>query len=113
MRCLQVLLISPKNSPAAIEHLLRTSKATILLVDSSGSRVFDKSIPGMSILSFVGLETSTDGFAPALIPLTREEVQLEMDLPAFYLHTSGSTGEFFNVDGYKCSIRIVEIQLKY
>ena len=90
-----MLLISPKNSAAAIEHLLTVARATLLIVESSGlilGLALKKSISGISTLSFAGLDVH-DSY-PASVPLSPEQVALELDLPAFYLHTSGSTGAF-------------------
>lgn len=57
--------------------------------------MFDETVPGLCVLPCTGLETSADGPASPVAPSTPDQVQLEIDLPAFYLHTSGSTGEFF------------------
>ncbi|KAF8496036.1 hypothetical protein JB92DRAFT_2991783 [Gautieria morchelliformis] len=91
-----VLLISPKNSPAAIEHLLATSASSLLLVDGPNvalSHKMERSIPGLRATHAATIDTlEGDAFSSPLSPLTPEQLRAEMDAPAILLHTSGSTG---------------------
>ena len=69
------------------------SKATYFLVDkdfSSYSQSLDLTIPIVLFKDINNLGPSLP--SPALETITQQQREKEMDLPAFYLHTSGSTG---------------------
>ncbi|KAF8501962.1 hypothetical protein BU17DRAFT_58804 [Hysterangium stoloniferum] len=90
-----VLLISPKNSLNAIEHILGVSNASFLLIDDLGHTFKEKmNLPKISTLTFSHPEIyrSPDVPTPALPQLSQKELEKEFDLPVFLLHTSGSTG---------------------
>ncbi|KAF8461661.1 hypothetical protein JB92DRAFT_3137078 [Gautieria morchelliformis] len=87
-----VLLISPKNSPAAIEHLLVTSASSLLLVEAPFRRKLERDVSGLTVINPATLDTlGGHACSSPLTPLTSEQLSAEMDSPAFLLHTSGST----------------------
>jgi len=54
----------------------------------------EQAIPGLTAQTLAAVGTLPTGFYSS--PLTsnpQEKLKKEMDLPAFYLHTSGSTGK--------------------
>ncbi|KIJ54518.1 hypothetical protein M422DRAFT_63832 [Sphaerobolus stellatus SS14] len=90
------LPISPKNSPDAIEHLLKTSQASVFLVDQLGASwsttiVLPATVNSTGFCQADVYESCVDP-APSIELLTANETAKEYDLPAFYMHTSGSTG---------------------
>jgi acyl-CoA synthetase (AMP-forming)/AMP-acid ligase II len=96
LTCSQVLLISPKNSPAAIEHLLATSTSSLLLIEPSNlafGREMEQALPGLTALTVATLDAPAEPAPSPLTSPTPEQLKKEMELPAFYLHTSGSTGQ--------------------
>ncbi|KAF8512516.1 hypothetical protein JB92DRAFT_3096781 [Gautieria morchelliformis] len=90
------LLISPRNSPAAIEHLLVTSASLLLLVDAPNMPIGSEMERNISILTATRTATldtlASDAFASPLSPFSPAQLRAEMDSPALLLHTSGSTG---------------------
>ncbi|KAA1470119.1 acetyl-CoA synthetase-like protein [Dentipellis sp. KUC8613] len=90
-----VVLLSTRNSKAAFEHLIRVSKAEILVVDDSHMHIADDLKAEFPELRIVKV---TDQYADGMVPYSRptpsaEQIQADMDLPAVYLHSSGSTGQ--------------------
>jgi acyl-coenzyme A synthetase/AMP-(fatty) acid ligase len=86
-------LISTKNSREGTQHLLSVSNSTHLIADSnfhSYAQSLELAIPIVPFLEipeFTGECESVD-----YQKITEAEREIERKLPAFYLHTSGSTG---------------------
>jgi hypothetical protein len=58
------------------------------------ARKMEQAIPGLTAQTLATLDAPVNGPASSpLTSLTPEELKKELDLPALYLHTSGSTGE--------------------
>ena len=89
------MLISPKNSPAAVEHLVK-SVSTFFLVEATNmdlGRTMERNIPGLALTLVATLDTlGGDEHPSPLSHSTSAQLRAEMDLPAIILHTSGSTG---------------------
>lgn len=86
-------MISIKNSRDAVRHLLSVSNATHLIVDNdfaSYAESLELDIPTVVFedVSQLKAEDTTIYFGA----ISEEQRDAERNLPAFYLHTSGSTG---------------------
>lgn len=86
------MLISTKNSPSAIDHLIKTSRSEFLLIDSESRPLIQGCALNVPILQFLDLSSLPSRGLPAPKNLSEEALQKEILLPAFYIHTSGSTG---------------------
>lgn len=105
----QVLLISTRNSPSAIESLMQSIKGRVLLIGdgvSMGPQQLGEQ--PYSIIRLSALEalpnkgTSADGFDDLGVDYGRQSSDLsdELDKYCIYLHTSGTTGI---ISEYHCS----------
>ncbi|TFK61169.1 acetyl-CoA synthetase-like protein [Pluteus cervinus] len=85
-----VLLLSPRNSVSALDSLLSSVDASVLLVDQSTAEVgqdLSRRIPSLSIYN-----TATAGRGPANSQQTENYYTPKLDDILIYTHTSGSTG---------------------
>ena len=86
-------MISIKNSRDAIQHLLSVSDSTHLIVDEefkSYAESLELPIPSVTFEDIAKVEDGSEIFD--LGNITQERRAMERELPAFYFHTSGSTG---------------------
>lgn len=86
-------MISNKNSREAIIHMLNVSTSTHLFTDASSNALADSLELDVPVILFGG-SSQLGNESPVFLPeeATEAERKAEMNLPAFYLHTSGSTG---------------------
>ncbi|KZS90163.1 acetyl-CoA synthetase-like protein [Sistotremastrum niveocremeum HHB9708] len=87
-----VLMISQKNSPAAIDHLIEASKSECILIDQGSRFQIQSCLSTIPILEFRDVSSLQRYGLPASRVLSPEELALELETPAIYAHTSGSTG---------------------
>ncbi|KZS89139.1 acetyl-CoA synthetase-like protein [Sistotremastrum niveocremeum HHB9708] len=86
------MLISSKNSPAAIDHLLATSQSEYLLIDQDSRPLIQGCAFNIPILNFFDLASLPPHGLPSPKTISAEVLQKDILQPAFYIHTSGSTG---------------------
>ncbi|KAL1915820.1 uncharacterized protein VTP21DRAFT_6208 [Calcarisporiella thermophila] len=90
-----LLLLSPKNSSAAIAHLYKESGASAMIVDgellNTNLQVIDGPIYSLEKVKLEELAQSTPENKAETAPLENDE-GAGWDEPAFILHSSGSTG---------------------
>ncbi|KAI0321919.1 hypothetical protein OF83DRAFT_1080638 [Amylostereum chailletii] len=102
------LLISVRNSPDAIRHLMRTTGSDVVLVDKALSHLHSDLLvhdPNSGFTPLVitrepmssdstrdGLERATEFLQESEASYSREDLRNEAQGPCIYLHTSGSTG---------------------
>lgn len=87
------MMISSKNSKEAVLQMLKDSSASLLLIDARSKFFADSLDLSISVFSFIEsyqLSKTLPGYVPD--EPTPSERESEMKNPAFYLHTSGSTG---------------------
>ncbi|RPD56264.1 acetyl-CoA synthetase-like protein [Lentinus tigrinus ALCF2SS1-7] len=104
----QVLLISIRNSPDAIHHLMHSTGCSAVLVDSTISHLHVDILrkdpvtgvaPTVVLRPPVSSDVTRDGIERALSFLEQSaclppaDLRKEAEGGAFFLHTSGSTGE--------------------
>ncbi|KIK43137.1 putative alpha-aminoadipate reductase [Suillus luteus UH-Slu-Lm8-n1] len=87
-------LISDKNSPEGVTHLVRASGSQYLFVDTTHPNLVDvvqRQIPNLQIIP---LQSDDGTIAPNPIadPPVDQDHDLDLDIVAYNLHTSGSTG---------------------
>ncbi|KAJ4488386.1 hypothetical protein J3R30DRAFT_928355 [Lentinula aciculospora] len=84
-----VLLVSTRNSDAAVEHLLRVSEATHIISDGIW---FEKAQQLQSVTAIKIEDITPNGKVWSSAQLTPEQFAKALTEPALYLHTSGTTG---------------------
>ncbi|KZS89164.1 acetyl-CoA synthetase-like protein [Sistotremastrum niveocremeum HHB9708] len=86
------MLVSTKNSPAAIDHLLATSASESLLIDQASRSLIQNCNFSIPILEFFDIACLPSHGLPSPKAIASEVLEKEILLPAIYIHTSGSTG---------------------
>jgi acyl-coenzyme A synthetase/AMP-(fatty) acid ligase len=86
------MLISPKNSSDAVLHLLKVSNSSYILVDVDNERYIRSLNTGLPTVVFQPLSNTQTCGKVASPCGGLEDRSKDLNLPAFYLHTSGSTG---------------------
>ncbi|KAJ3787876.1 hypothetical protein GGU10DRAFT_287503 [Lentinula aff. detonsa] len=84
-----VLLVSTRNSDAAVEHLLRVSEATHIISDGIWFEKAQK-FPSVTAIKIEDISPSKNVWSNA--QLNPEQFSKALTEPALYLHTSGTTG---------------------
>ncbi|GAW00066.1 acetyl- synthetase-like protein [Lentinula edodes] len=84
-----VLLVSTRNSDAAVEHLLRISEATHILSDGIWFEKAQK-LQNVTAIKIEDVPPSDNVWSSA--QLSPEQFSKALTEPALYLHTSGTTG---------------------
>jgi long-subunit acyl-CoA synthetase (AMP-forming) len=99
-------LISIRNSRDAVRHLLSISNSSHLIVDKhfhGFAQSLELDIPTVDFYE-ISLSKEEEEIALDFEEITQEQRTKEMELPAFYLHTSGSTGHPKIVGFVRCPI---------
>lgn len=87
-------LISDKNSPEGVTHLVRASGSQYLFVDATHPNLVDvvqRQIPNLQIIPLQS-DDGTIAPNPVADPPVDQDHDLDLDVVAYNLHTSGSTG---------------------
>ncbi|KZS94473.1 hypothetical protein SISNIDRAFT_453395 [Sistotremastrum niveocremeum HHB9708] len=85
-------MISLKNSHSAIDALVETSKSECILIDQSSRVLLEGCTFTVPIIEFRDISTLNANELPAQRALNPHELNEELNIPALFLHTSGSTG---------------------
>lgn len=89
---LQPVLISPRNSREGVVHLINESHSTHLLVDKD-SEAYARSLGcPIPVITFADMSCAENSVMTPLSTFTKEQLEVEMSYPAYYVHTSGTTG---------------------
>lgn len=90
------VLLSTRNSIAALEHLIRTSDANMILVDDRYRHLAQEmkdSLPDLLVIQMPYERRAGSELIPFVRPAsTAQGTSKELDRPVVYIHTSGSTG---------------------
>ncbi|KAG2341880.1 acetyl-CoA synthetase-like protein [Suillus weaverae] len=87
-------LISDKNSPEGVIHLIRASSSQYLFVDATHPNLVDdvqRQVPNLQIIPLQS-DDGTTVQTPVAYPPINQDHDLDLDVVAYNLHTSGSTG---------------------
>ncbi|KAG1759466.1 hypothetical protein EDD22DRAFT_905997 [Suillus occidentalis] len=87
-------LISDKNSPEGVTHLVRASGSQYLFVDATHPNLVDvvqRQVPNLQIIPLQS-DDGTMAPDPVADPPADQDHDLDLDVVAYNLHTSGSTG---------------------
>ncbi|KAG2125486.1 hypothetical protein DEU56DRAFT_568857 [Suillus clintonianus] len=88
-------LISDKNSPEGVVHLVRASGSQCLFVDATHSNLVDvvrRQVPNIQVIPLRSDGGTTAQFPVTYPPIIDQSCDLDLDAVAYNLHTSGSTG---------------------
>ncbi|KZT33340.1 acetyl-CoA synthetase-like protein [Sistotremastrum suecicum HHB10207 ss-3] len=88
-----IMFLSTKNSPSAIDHLLEESGSECLLTDRDSRSLVQGCSFAIPILEFYDLASLSSHGLPPSKTITPELLEIEVHKTAYYLHTSGSTGQ--------------------
>ncbi|KAG2039364.1 hypothetical protein BDR03DRAFT_951757 [Suillus americanus] len=87
-------LISDKNSPEGVVHLVCASGSQCLFVDATHPNLVDvvqRQVPNLQIIPLQS-DDETTVQTPVVYPPLDQDHDLDLDVVAYNLHTSGSTG---------------------